>query len=147
MCSYRNLRPGLKPCIRHSTKAWFVSYLDSSPRGQPLFSRSSAASLYLSTHSTQFKYMYSVCTVYVQCMYSICSVLWYVQCMYSVCTVYVQCCNDAQQSIERKEERSLRFSGIMTGASSGSSPELSSHLLYVQCNNDTLNSTRSVHCS
>ena len=50
--------------------------------------------------------MYRVCTVYVQC-YG----------MYSVCTVYVQCCNDAQQSIERGEERSLRFSGIMTGAS------------------------------
>ena len=33
--------------------------------------------------------MFSICTVYVQCMYSVYIV--YVQCMYSVCTMYLQC--------------------------------------------------------
>lgn len=45
MRSYRNLRPEVKACMRHNTSAWFVSYLDSSPSGHPLFSSSSAASL------------------------------------------------------------------------------------------------------
>ena len=45
MCSYKNSKPGLKACMRHSTRAWLMSYLGSSPKGQPRFNSSKAASL------------------------------------------------------------------------------------------------------